>query len=396
MKSQQGREARKRRRNGAAWLLAVICIFLGSVFLFKVEDAGWLRAFGFFMAALGIGPIGLWLADKRTETLSAQAENDSRRRVTESFTQALKLLGDEEVAVRQGAVHALERIAVENPDERPKITHILAAYIQNGSAAYAYKAFAAFGLIPDAEPQRDDLLLKGRLLRNIDLGSLADHPFLDDMLRDADLHPHPYKSAESVQQEIKIQAVTESVLPHSPMPVDLVSAIAAIRRRDAHEGEEALDLSHAYLYNADFTGAELPGAKLSHAHTQSCKFAGASLKGAQLQEAGFLGANLRDADLEHSNLRDATLIGAGLQGAALQHADLRGANLDGTDLQGAYLQNAQLAGTDLADANLRNAALHGANLKRAKNLTQQQIDGAQGNGDTTLPDGLQRPANWDG
>jgi Pentapeptide repeats (8 copies) len=58
----------------------------------------------------------------------------------------------------------------------------------------------------------------------------------------------------------------------------------------------------------------------------------------------------------------------------LQGADLGLANLEGADLQGANLQ--------------------GADLQEARNLTQEQLDAAEGDDRTQLPAGLTRPARW--
>ena len=38
--------------------------------------------------------------------------------------------------------------------------------------------------------------------------------------------------------------------------------------------------------------------------------------------------------------------------------------------------------------------LQGANLWGARNLTQEQLDGANGDDRTMLPEGLTRPAHW--
>jgi hypothetical protein len=40
------------------------------------------------------------------------------------------------------------------------------------------------------------------------------------------------------------------------------------------------------------------------------------------------------------------------------------------------------------------ADLTGADLRRAKGLTQAQVDSAKGNKDTKLPKGLVRPEHW--
>jgi hypothetical protein len=64
-------------------------------------------------------------------------------------------------------------------------------------------------------------------------------------------------------------------------------------------------------------------------------------------------------------------------------------NLAGTNLEGADLINAHLEG-----AILWNAHLEGAHLKSVINLTQGQIDSANGNEETELPPGIVMPESW--
>jgi uncharacterized protein YjbI with pentapeptide repeats len=85
----------------------------------------------------------------------------------------------------------------------------------------------------------------------------------------------------------------------------------------------------------------------------------------------------------------ADLVGADLTGADLRGANLRGAYLIGADLTAADLDHADVTGADL-----RGATLSGADLERTLFLTQSQVDSARGDGRTTLPAALIRPAHW--
>jgi hypothetical protein len=71
-------------------------------------------------------------------------------------------------------------------------------------------------------------------------------------------------------------------------------------------------------------------------------------------------------------------------------ADLTSAELIDANLTGTFLIAANLSGATLSDANL-----NGANLRHAKDLAQGQIDTADGDSSTRLPEGLQRPLTWD-
>ncbi|MFG1815039.1 pentapeptide repeat-containing protein [Kribbella sp. NPDC049174] len=87
--------------------------------------------------------------------------------------------------------------------------------------------------------------------------------------------------------------------------------------------------------------------------------------------------------------RGADLIGARLRGADLRKANLRGAYLIGADLRGADLRQADVIGADLRDADLRGADLTGALF-----LTQSQVNAAQGDRATKLPEAVTRPSHW--
>ncbi|HEX6472480.1 MAG TPA: pentapeptide repeat-containing protein [Streptosporangiaceae bacterium] len=85
----------------------------------------------------------------------------------------------------------------------------------------------------------------------------------------------------------------------------------------------------------------------------------------------------------------ADLIGADLRGADLRGATLRAARLVGADLRGADLSAADLLGADLRGADLSGAALAGSLF-----LAQPGVEAARGDGRTTLPPALTRPAHW--
>ena len=104
-------------------------------------------------------------------------------------------------------------------------------------------------------------------------------------------------------------------------------------------------------------------------------------------------------DLAHARLRQtflqyATLTGANLEGADLAETDLRGSRLEGASLFGADLRDAVLDRANLADANLTGANLRGASLVGARNLTTAQLQEAEGDGTTVLPDYLEAPLIW--
>jgi len=81
-----------------------------------------------------------------------------------------------------------------------------------------------------------------------------------------------------------------------------------------------------------------------------------------------------------------------LHNTNLQDANLAGAQLLHANLTGAQLQDAFLGGAQLLHANLTGAQLQGVDLRKAQNLTQEQINTACVDETTTLPEGLTKPA----
>ncbi|MFD6567444.1 pentapeptide repeat-containing protein [Micromonospora profundi] len=62
---------------------------------------------------------------------SRTAEHDAvERRLTELYTRAVELLGNDSAAVRLGGLHALERLGQDNPAQRATIVAVLCAYLR--------------------------------------------------------------------------------------------------------------------------------------------------------------------------------------------------------------------------------------------------------------------------
>jgi uncharacterized protein YjbI with pentapeptide repeats len=70
--------------------------------------------------------------------------------------------------------------------------------------------------------------------------------------------------------------------------------------------------------------------------------------------------------------------------STLEGSSLKGAILEGTNLQGAILKGAML----------EDAKLQGADLRGAQDLTQEQIEQAEGDENTKLPENLRTPKSW--
>lgn len=164
---------------------------------------------------------------------------------------------------------------------------------------------------------------------------------------------------------------------YSAKTVAQAQTIATLKWMDADRRGIILQ----FLYNSDLINKEqatisLAGADLSEAN----------LPFAELSKASLSGATLTDADLREANLDGADLRGADLRGAKLNEASLIIADLGKLIIAGGV---ASLGRTDLSGTHLS-----GANLIKAKNLTQEQIQEANGDENTKLPNGIQRPDHW--
>ncbi|WP_139218008.1 pentapeptide repeat-containing protein [Micromonospora phaseoli] len=60
----------------------------------------------------------------------AAAHDAAERRLTELYTRAVELLGNDNAAVRLGGLHALERLGQDNPAQRTTIVAVLCAYLR--------------------------------------------------------------------------------------------------------------------------------------------------------------------------------------------------------------------------------------------------------------------------
>ncbi|MFI7573187.1 pentapeptide repeat-containing protein [Micromonospora sp. NPDC049497] len=68
---------------------------------------------------------------RHQEQQAAAAEHDAaERRLTELYTRAVELLGNDNAAVRLGGLHALERLGQDNPAQRTTIVAVLCAYLR--------------------------------------------------------------------------------------------------------------------------------------------------------------------------------------------------------------------------------------------------------------------------
>lgn len=180
-----------------------------------------------------------------------------------------------------------------------------------------------------------------------------------------------------------VEALTAYLREHSPADLKHIMEMGRGQSKPGPEVVTAVGVLCA-LYDVY---SPVP-TRLSHGH-----FRVVNLSRVNLKEARFFTTTMRFAFLEEANLRDALIYDSDFSGAKLQVACLLDAKLRRVSLSHADLSNAQLTGAyfervDLKSAILDGADLEGADLRLALNLTQAQLDKANGNYSTKLPPGL--------
>ncbi len=119
--------------------------------------------------------------------------------------------------------------------------------------------------------------------------------------------------------------------------------------------------------------AAIASIKAGHHDCKACNLAGADLTNQCVKEGNLTGANFDGANL--------TLM-------CMSYANFTDASFRGTNLGGANLAHARLDGADLSGADLAIASVRGTDLRKARGLTQTQLDTACGDADTKAPAGL--------
>lgn len=234
--------------SGGAWLVFVVLIAVGKVpdisqFLGIVLDPELLRGIGLFVLGIGVAPLGLYLAYNRTASLRHQTETEKEKAVTEAFAKSVELLGNKKEATRQGGVYALGRLADNYPDLHPMIMDIVASYIRQESSRWF----------------------------NSEREKRGEGKSVDELI--TQLHP-------------------------KGMPMDIEAAVAVIQKRKVKndkkpvEGEYLLDLSNAYILNANFSHARLIKVNFSDSVMAHCIFSETDLSGSNCKASNFKGSSI--------------------------------------------------------------------------------------------------------
>ena len=334
-------------------LIAIIAIWvLSPVGLWAIRD------YGLLLAAVVAFPLAFWrsrvaerqadaahrqveAAQSQVEAAHRQVEAAQQDLMNERYQKGAEMLGSDVLSVRLGGIYALQRLAVEHPQQyHIQIMQLLCAYARH--------------------PTRDE--------SEAAVGEEVDPP--TELRQDVQAVLTAISSCHASQLELERTAgfhldIRSGNLSHA----DLVHA----------------NLSGADLRKTDLSCADLSGADLSDAELLATTFSQAELWRANLSRADLRDANLHGTILREANLRDAILAKANLSGADLKGADMSQANLIsviltqailvGANLTKAVLWNADLLGANIRDANLSNTQFSTNTGHRSQTvLTQEQLN----------------------
>ena len=361
--------------------IALLVIVGAGFFALGIGGRGWdITTAGGWQNILLIiaGVIGATFTYWRISVLDEQRKISEQSLYTDSYIRAVEQLGKDEKAVRLGGIGGLGRIAKENETYRRQIIELLCAYIVDKASTTKLEEQTLPSPPEMPKPPPADILA------------------ILDIVND---NRKEWEKWEGFRPKLQYVNFQNMDLSHS----DLIG----FDFQNAHLEKAQLQFTHleganlagAYLKEVNLVGAYLKEARLEGANLERALLAGTRLEGARLMNAHLESARLTGAHLERVYLTGAHLESARLAFAYLEEAHLEMAHLEGADLTRAHLEKANLMvahleGADLANAYLQAANLAGANMLGAKNLTQEQINKAFGDGGTKLPGDLTAPPHW--
>jgi len=214
--------------------------------------------------------------------------------ITERFTRAVELLGDDDLAVRVGAIRALDRLSKDSKSDDRAIYGLLTGYIRHHS------------------PHRP-----GR--------------------RPVTTPTDPATGTGDATTDVRLQERAERVDCERRFPglaslqkcaFDVYLALQALGQRPA-------TLSDGHSFVPSLLDTDLRGAQFSSAPLHSADLRGVVLDDLSCWSPGPPPTDLGEASLQGASLKRARFYGADLRGAHLENAKLTGADLTGAKLAGA-------------------------------------------------------------
>ena len=256
---------------GFLWLLG--CISFYGWPLSDLKEGESLRWIGFYIAGVGVAPLGLILASMRTGNLKEQLINGE-------FEHSLKMIEKKESVVRSAGIEVLKELAINNNDRAPIILRILASYIRSRSA---------------------DVLSR---VAGADKGNEGEEA-------GQEIWYVPTEQGRGKIDELSLNG-TSSMLP------DYESSLVAMKKiidrqkgvfsnmvlECVGDGDYTLDLSNSIFINSALSKTDLTKTNLSQIHAVGFVFEGTTFKSANLVGAYFRKCDVKGCSFEEAEFSD--------------------------------------------------------------------------------------------
>ncbi|MBX3509203.1 MAG: pentapeptide repeat-containing protein [Parvibaculum sp.] len=297
-----------------------------------------------FAGAAGL--YGLLLAGRRTAALDRQAQiaHDHRvlseqAQITERFTKAVEQLGHSEVAVRLGAIYALERIAKDSERDFVTIMETLAAFVRERAPCSTPLSLE--------DDEMEELQDDGMARLKIDIAAA-----ISVLARSIPLN-----------SPIRVGPITERVdLRNADLRgLDMPGALLAGFRFDGSDLSFAVltdaNLDEASLARARCIGINLGSVKANRAIFRGALLVGASLDGVKSKGASFANTNLRGATMSLAKFEESNFVRAKLRECDVVLVEFSGGDFGGATFVGSYLSGITFERCNFSESNFRGAIL---------------------------------------
>jgi uncharacterized protein YjbI with pentapeptide repeats len=224
------------------------------------------------------------VARRNTEIAQDNLQLSEQGKLTDRFSKAVELLGNDKLDVRLGGIYALERISNDSQKDHWAVMEVLTAFVRENSTTRLDNA---------------ENLSQRKKLRGVSLGD----PLKDNII----------KLREDVQA--------------------VMTVIGRRKWSDAETKSHVLDFRDSYLMGVNLENGNFARANFTNvifgieSLEETGRFRSSNLRGVDLSEATLGRANLYLADLTGANLRGARLMAARMKEVKLAEADLTDTNL---------------------------------------------------------------------
>ncbi len=367
-----------RKWEGALWLAgAVGVVLIGGILSgwFWDKLGGDTESFSTTLrnVALVIGGVAaillaVWrsrVSERQATITQYQAETAQQSLMNERYQRGAEMLGSEVLSVRLGGIYALQRLAVEHPNQyHIQIMRLFCAFVRLPTKDQSLEVGQAAIEPGTLVGRRQDVetimeAIGSRAQSRIDIERKEDFR-LD--LRGANLHEAQLLGAD----------LSNAMFHHSNL-----SSVNFANTDLTDSFLSYADLSRAQFHDVNFTRTRLWFTNLSGAMLQDADLPRTDFSNANLVGTNFLGANLSGANFQDAKAANAWFELANLSGASFLRADLSGARLMRADLSSAHFWDADLNQANIADANLSGAEFSVGGQQAGKGLTHVQIDQAR-------------------